>query len=158
MITKKQDRWYWLEWAKVRRADPTVARHQLHISALGKDKSHKEFTQEEFDQVIAEFLSISEPENLDAQIRLLKQPKTRLIFRIRRMAPEAYVKELLMDRWKTDDLNELDVSDLHQLRNTLKSRSNALRRLPAQPSGHEIDELVNLPKRGRKETTADCPF
>lgn len=158
MITKKQDRWYWMEWGKAHRADPTVDRHQLHISALGKDKSHKEFTQEEFDLVIAEFLSISEPENLDAQIRLLKQPKTRLIYRIKKMAPEAYVNELLMDRWKTSDLNDLDVSDLHQLRNTLKSRSNALRRLPAQPSGQGIDDSADLPKRGRKATTVDCPF
>src|SRR6185369_1181323 len=92
------------------------------------------FTNEELDLVIAEFLCISEPENLDAQIRLLKQPKTRLIHRIQAMAPEAYWKQLLRDRWHTEDLADLDIGDLNQLRNTLKARSNALRRRTEQPA------------------------
>ena len=142
MISKKQNLWYWREWGKAHRADPTADRHDLHISALGKDKSHALFTNEELELVIAEFLCISEPENLEAQIRLLKQPKARLIYRIKRLAPDAYIHELLSDRWKTRDLSDLDVSDLHQLRNTLKSRSNALRRQPAQPAAPEPEPAM----------------
>jgi hypothetical protein len=149
MITKKQNSWYWREWSKAHRADLTLDRHECHIAALGHDKSHTTFTNEEFDLVIAEFLSISEPDNLDMQIRLLRQPKTRLIHKISEMAPPAYVTELLHDRWHTDDLHDLDVSDLHQLRNTLKSRSNALRRRIRQPDQPASAEVL---------TTADCPF
>jgi hypothetical protein len=142
MITKKQNRWYWQEWSKARRVDPALDRHALHISALGYDKSHGEFTNEEFETVIAEFLCISEPENLDAQLRLLKQPKVRLIYRITRLAPEAYLQTLLQDRWKTSNLMDLSVSDLHQLRNTLKARSNALRRKPEQEERPQMPEAV----------------
>lgn len=150
MITPKQNRWYWQEWGKAHRTDPGLDRHDAHISALGYDKSHKAFTNEEFDLVIAEFLAISEPENLDAQIRLLKQPKTRLIYKITRMAPEAYIRELLLDRWKTSDIGDLTVSDLHQLRNTLKSRSNTLRRQPNVESSPAIPVL--------ETAAANCPF
>jgi hypothetical protein len=87
MITKKQNSWYWREWSKAHRADLTLDRHECHIAALGHDKSHTTFTNEEFDLVIAEFLSISEPDNLDMQIRLLREPKTRLIHKISEMAP-----------------------------------------------------------------------
>lgn len=149
MITKKQNLWYWREWGKARRADPTLDRHELHISALGYDKSHADFTNEELDIVIAEFLCISEPENLGAQIRLLRQPKIRLMHRITGMAPAAYIQSLLEDRWKTSDLNDLDVSDLHQLRNTLKSRSNSLRRRPAQPVQAEAAAVA---------AEDNCPF
>lgn len=145
MISPKQDRWYWKEWAKAHRADPDLDRHDIHLAALGYDRSHKEFTNEEFDLVIAEFLSISEPENLSIQIKLLKQPKVRLMYRINRLAPAAYVKELLLDRWGTSDLNDLSVSDLHQLRNTLKARSNAVRRRREQPVREEALAEANHP-------------
>ena len=54
MITPKQNRWYWKEWSKAHKADPTLDRHELHVSALGADKSHKDFTNEEFDLIITD--------------------------------------------------------------------------------------------------------
>ncbi len=148
MISKKQNYWYWREWNKAHRAEPGLDRHEVHLAALGHDKSHVDFTNSELDQVIAEFLCISEPDNLDAQIRLLKQPKTRLIYRIKRLAPPAYITKLLEDRWKTSSLGDLDLSNLNQLRNTLISRSNALRKLPVQPE-HPEPSLVGA---------TECPF
>lgn len=141
-MTPKQDALYWREWSKVRKAQPDADRHALHVRALGDDKSHKDFSNKEFDQVLAEFRAITAPADVAAQLRQLAQSKTRLIWSIRQKAPEAYWTTIAIDRFGTDDLADLSESQLTQLRNTLAARQNSLRKRVAQPAGRELATAV----------------
>jgi len=133
-MSPKQNCLYWIEWQKVRSQRPAADRHALHIEALGEDKSHKDFTNEEFDQVLSVFRAVSEPDNLDAQLRQLDQPRRRLAWKIKSLAPEAYRDKIMLDRFGTTRLEDLDEIELTQLRNTLSARSNALRHRLRQPA------------------------
>ncbi|HYE32524.1 MAG TPA: hypothetical protein VEH27_13925 [Methylomirabilota bacterium] len=82
-MTPKQQALYWREWAKVRAIDPAMDRHALHTQALGKAKSSKAFTNADLDKVLAAFRAVSEPHNLNAQVRQLEQPKKRQLYAIR---------------------------------------------------------------------------
>lgn len=81
-MTDKQKWLYFKEWAAVRRVDAQADRHELHIKALGRDKSSKELTNSEFDKVLGVFRAISQPASVDQQLRQLRQVKTRLIWKI----------------------------------------------------------------------------
>ena len=90
-MTALQNRLYFREWGRVRAACkqqgfPIPDRHGLHVKALGFDKSHLDFTNEDLDQVLAEFRAISQPDNLAAQLRQQDMPRRRLPYSIRRLA------------------------------------------------------------------------
>ncbi|MBX3736697.1 MAG: hypothetical protein KF715_08415 [Candidatus Didemnitutus sp.] len=81
-----QIRKYRLVWGKVRRLlrerglsakDADARRHQIHVKALGSDKSSLDFTNRDFDKVLSHFIAILEPDNLEAQIRIIEQPELR---------------------------------------------------------------------------------
>ena len=128
-MTQKQNYLYWREWAAVRRVDAGADRHALHASALGEDKSHKDFSNAEFDKVLQEFRAISQPANLAAQLRQINQPKTRLIFKIRQLADEPYIQALLESpRFKASTLEELDEKTLTDFRNTCAARRSSRNR------------------------------
>src|ERR1051326_7166699 len=153
-MTKKQESLYWREWAAVRKASPQAARHELHLRALGRDKSHVLFTNLDFDRVLAEFRSISRPSDVAAQLRQLSQAKKRLLWKIqveqvalltvlmdgeseidRRTAAESYVIEVMRVKFHTEDIHDLSeqpasedrFSQLEMLRDTLAARINTLR-------------------------------
>ncbi len=82
-MTKAQNALYWREWGtltkRCRKEGWTVPdRHELHARALGKDKSHDDFTNPDFDKVLGVFRSYSQAENVNAQVRQERQPRTRL--------------------------------------------------------------------------------
>lgn len=52
-------------------------RHALHVKALGRDKSSKDFTNADLDKVIAAFKAVHDGGNLDAQLAQLDQPEKR---------------------------------------------------------------------------------
>lgn len=158
-MTKPQEKLYWREWAAVRAAWPEADRHELHIRALGKDTSHKAFSNVEFDKVLAEFRSVSRPNDVASQLRQLRQARTRLLWKItteqvsllsvllagetefdRRAAAERYVLNIIRDRFHAEDINDLSdhspgdgiKSDLEMLRDTLDARINELRRSSGQ--------------------------
>ncbi len=84
-MTALQNRLYFREWGRVRavckqHGFPVPDRHALHVKALGLDKSHLDFTDADFDQVLAEFRAISQPDNLAAQLRQQEQPRCRLLY------------------------------------------------------------------------------
>jgi hypothetical protein len=86
-MTSKQQWLYWREWRAVQEACKKQGirlpdRHELHIKALGKDKSHKSLTNEQFDKVLAEFRALSRPASLESQLRQLRQEQTRLLWKI----------------------------------------------------------------------------
>lgn len=99
-MTKNQNALYWREWSAVRKASPASDRHDLHIQALGDDKSHVDFDNDDFDKVLAAFRAISQPGNLNAQLHALNGQRKRLMFGIRKLARsmdagEAYVQGII---------------------------------------------------------------
>ncbi len=141
-MSPKQTSLYWREWAAVRRVCPEADRHELHARALGLDKSSKEFTNADFDKVLAEFRAISEPDNLEGQLRQISQPVRRLIWRIRKLAPESYWRAIARDKFGTETLAELSEGQLTMLRNTLAARANALRKRSVQEAGPRAERAV----------------
>lgn len=131
-MTERQQKWYWREWAAVKRAceaayHPVPDRHDLHRQALGEDKSSKEFTNDDLDDVIAEFKAYSEPANLQEQLRLQNGRRLRRIYRIKKLAPEAYWLAIAKDKFGHGRLHDLDLDQLTQLRNTLCARNASFR-------------------------------
>ena len=135
-MTALQNRLYFREWGSVRAACkqqgfPIPDRHGLHVKALGLDKSHLDFTNDDLDQVLAEFLAISQPANLSAQLRQQEQPRRRLLYSIWRMAPEPYWRAIARDKFGTADETRLDLVQLRQLLITLADRARSRQRRAA---------------------------
>ena len=126
-MTRGQVSLYWREWNRVRKAAPATQRHDLHVQALGFDVSHKDFTNGDLDKVLAEFRAVSEPWNLNAQMRQLNQPRERLMWSIRQRADRPYWEKIMRDRFKKERLEDLSDGELEQLRNTLAARGKKKR-------------------------------
>ena len=129
-MTTSQNSLYFREWGRVRTACkqqgfPIPDRHSLHVKALGLDKSHLDFTNADFDQVLAEFRALSQPDNLAAQLRQQDMPRRRLLYSIRRLADEPYWRAIAQDKFGSADETRLDLAQLTQLRNTLAARSRS---------------------------------
>jgi hypothetical protein len=110
---------------------PIPDRHCLHVKALGLDKSHLDFTNEDLDQVLAEFRAISQPDNLAAQLRQQGQPRLRMLYGIRRLAPEPYWRAIAQDKFGTADETRLDLEELRSLLITLAARARSRQRRAA---------------------------
>src|ERR1041385_6065139 len=111
MLTRNQNALYWREWSAAKRVlmpgrdtwtkdEETTRRHELHIQALGDEKSHVDFNNDDFDKVLAAFRAISQPGNLNAQLHALNGQRKRLLFGIRNLARsigagEAYVQGII---------------------------------------------------------------
>lgn len=83
-MTGAQTMLYFREWGRVRDVlkgkglpHGDVARHALHLKAIGERKSSKDFTNADLDKVLAACRAITEPGNLTAQLRALDQPALR---------------------------------------------------------------------------------
>lgn len=84
-MTSNQNSLYWREWGAVSRrckADGLELpdRHELHAKALGADKSHKDFTNPDFDKVLAEFRAWSQPGDIRAQMQQEAMTETRMLW------------------------------------------------------------------------------
>lgn len=135
-MTTLQNRLYFREWGRVRSACkqqgfPIPDRHGIHVKALGVDKSHLDFTNENLDQVLAEFRAISQPDNLAAKLRQQDQPRRRLLYSIWRLAPEPYWRSIAQDKLGTADETRLDLAQLRQLIITLAARARSRQRRAA---------------------------
>ena len=136
-MTTSQNSLYWREWGRLtalckRDGLPIPDRHDLHIKAIGFDKSHKAFSNEDLDQVLAEFRAISRPDDLVGQLRQQDQPRVRLLYTIRRLAPEPYRQAICRGKFGTTDETTLDLVQLRQLRITLAARAAARSRNSSQ--------------------------
>ena len=154
-MTPKQNSLYWREWGAVVRHCkaanlPAPDRHDLHQAALGADKSHLAFSNEDFDRVLGQFRSYSRPADLGAQLRQMSQPRVRLKYAINSLAPAAdYWAAIARDRFGTCDLDALSIEQLAQLRNTLADRRRARQR--RERAGQVVDATslsVNRSLRG----------
>ena len=129
-MTPLQNSLYFREWGRVRalckaQGLPIPERHNLHVKALGQDKSHLDFSNEDFDRVLAEFRAVSQPDDLAAQLRQQDMPRRRLLYSIMRLAPEAYWRSIAQDKFGTSDETRLDLAQLKQLQITLAARSRS---------------------------------
>jgi hypothetical protein len=129
-MTPLQNRLYWREWGWVSRTckhagHPVPDRHELHVKAIGFDKSHLDFSNEDLDQVLAEFRAITRPDDLAGQLRQQDQPRIRLLYSIRRLAPDPYARAIARGKFGTPDLDSLDLPQLRQLRITLTARARS---------------------------------
>lgn len=89
-MTAAQNTLYWREWAAalrtMRAASPapistsaaSEIRHEMHFNALGCDKSHLDFSNQEFDRVLSVFRATSRPSDIRGQIALQGQEQLRL--------------------------------------------------------------------------------
>ncbi len=77
-MSPRQNALYWREWAAAKRAlmpgratwtkyEENEHRHELHLEALGQEKSHLEFDNDDFDHVLSAFRAKSRPGDLKAQ-------------------------------------------------------------------------------------------
>lgn len=159
VVTVKQEAFYWREWRVVLQTNPAANRHDLHRRALGCDKSHKNFTNQDFDAVLAVFRSLSRPDDLNSQLRQQEMERTRLIYAIVKCGfPENYLKKICLDRWGKWDWRNLPESQLRQFKITLQNRART--RLSRQSLGEDgsqgMDVTAGAPKSQPK--LADCPF
>lgn len=162
-MTPKQESLYWREWGFVTaycrvNRQPFPDRHMLHEKALGRDKSHKEFSNEDFDQVLGVFRAISRPASVDSQLRQMDQPKIRLLHKIDHELipclklyishPVEYVLNICLDKFWVQDWRSLSEvrhhpdrpSQLEQLIMTLSRALNGKRGFRAK-AGHSIHEM-----------------
>jgi hypothetical protein len=125
-MSPAQNAKYWREWSRVRAADPGADRHELHRQALGgKDKSHRKFSNPDFDQVLAAFSAVHSPDNLAMQVALQNQPRKRALHTIRTF-PAEYVKSLCLDRFGTSNLDHLTNDQVFLLAMTLDNRRESI--------------------------------
>lgn len=129
--SKAKDRLYLYEWGCARRVfrkqgfssqEADAKRHELHIQAMGRDKSHYDFTNSDFDKVLGAFRAISKPADLISQLEALNGRTKRLIFGIRRTAAkmkvgEAYIAAISeRQTGRKSDLEQLNEDELENVR------------------------------------------
>jgi hypothetical protein len=68
-------------------------RHELTAQALGRDKSWNDLTNPDVDKVKAALLSIIQPDNLDAQLRQVRQENRRALWIIHKLMRELGVND-----------------------------------------------------------------
>lgn len=116
MMTAAQQSLYFREWGYVRKVKPDADRHQLHIEALGIDKSSKLFKNHDLDRVLAVFRTISRPASMTSQLRQLGQRRERMLYKIdehiRCLAlyvpnAPAYADQILRERFHVESLDDL---------------------------------------------------
>jgi hypothetical protein len=123
-MTSKQESLYWHEWAAVRAENPRSDRHDLHVQALGKDKSHKDFSNKDFDAVLAVFRSISQPDDVNAQLRQIDGERRRCIYAIAQTGfSDSYIRSLAIGKFATSAWRDLPEDQLRQLKITLQNRA-----------------------------------
>lgn len=86
-MTPAQEKKYWREWGALTRFCkanhlPAPDRHELHVRALGTDRSHKDFTNDEFTKWLAEVWAITKPDAIKPQLRQITMPRKNALHRI----------------------------------------------------------------------------
>jgi hypothetical protein len=93
MMSPAQNKLYISTWIRVKKVltqlggmdakEADAERHAIHIEALGRDKSSKAFTNEEFDRVLDAFKRRLIVTDHSAAPRAMTEPKKRLLWSIR---------------------------------------------------------------------------
>lgn len=142
-MTSKQESLYWRKWSSVcaeqgwKNSD-TDMRHSIHAAALGKNKSHKDFNNADFDRVLAWFNKLIQPDSLDPQLSMDQYQagedpgeRRRLIYRIGTLADPAYALSICRSMYQTGNFDDLTNDQLSNLRDTLNNRKHAAKKRQA---------------------------
>lgn len=155
-MSPKQDAFYWRLWRDACAVQgwnqkDGEKRHAVHALALGRDKSHLDFNNRDFDRVKAHLEKLADPDSVTAQMGVdafenadgsrrampgtrygdLPQEddpgeRRRLHWRIREFAKEMggepYVAKLSMDMFELSRWEELPIAELTILRDTMQQR------------------------------------
>jgi hypothetical protein len=99
-------------------------RRDLHVEALGRNKSSKDFTNRDLDRVFAQLDQLDLLANPIANLtRETDQPRKRLAYVIDRMGlPDAYISSIARDKFATSDWRRESEPNLKQLLITLQAR------------------------------------
>jgi hypothetical protein len=135
-MTQNQKGRYWRDWARVRKIltemgefsakEADEQRHQIHLDALGSNKSSKDFTTRDLDKVFAAFDAYLVLENGPRKCPAENQPVKRLIYSIESLGlPEPYIQSIVRDKEGTSDWKALPEDKLRRLCITLHARSRA---------------------------------
>lgn len=114
----------------VRAPLPDDFRHACHIIALGQDVSSLRLSNAQLDRVVALLRLLADPDDVEAMM-LWSSPedsdRRRIIWRIRRAAPLAYIDSICRDRfgprYTPPNWEELPIACLRDLVRTLSSRT-----------------------------------
>lgn len=172
MISKGQNDFYWRLWGAAKKAimkrsgvssaEAEKMRHELHAKALGKDKSHTEFSNRDFDLVKAVFLAESQPANMDAQIDQEKMDRTRRIWVIQQLTAaldenEPFVETILknmnrelalggpylrIDQLTFEQLEKLIIALKKECRRRWPKKCDLLGAIRAFCQENEVDQAV----------------
>lgn len=144
-MTEAQLSLYRRRWGKVRKLlrtlgefspkDADAERHVITREALNYDKSSLDFTNKEFDKVLAK---------LDERLVLLegpKEPKAEDAEDLKRMIwslvqsgfNDAYLNKISADQYGVASWRDLSLADMRKLRITITQRSRAKNRRKAAP-------------------------
>ena len=139
-MTKSQTSRYWREWSQIRKmliemgdfskADADAERKQIHIRALGSDKSSKDFTNKDLDSIFRafkEYLVL-----IDGPKKPTGEPDgecKRLIWSITQTGlPEPYLESIAQDQFGRPDWRNLPEDKLTKFRFTAVARASARRK------------------------------
>jgi hypothetical protein len=137
-------------WTK---AEEENCRHELTRIALGYEKSSTQFTQREFDKVIAHLQSIVQPDNLSLQLRQLKQENKRAIFVVNRIAREMgkdrnFINGVIQQI--EDGVDPNNPSEAWQREREHTGRRRTLEELTVSELKRVMDALRSIKRRGAK--------
>lgn len=143
-MTPAQNQLYFREWAKAKAVyvkfcgytskEAEAMRHELHLDALGSDKSRLDFTNDDFDAVLDAFEAVSVLESgpHGHRSRAAEMPRRRAIFAVEKYGlPDPYVAAISVDQFGTPDWRSLSIPDLRLLRITCRKRARAKAKKPA---------------------------
>jgi hypothetical protein len=149
-MNDKQGKKYFILWGQLCAArgwNPTdnARRHAVHKAVFGYDLSHLAMDNRHTDRIYQAFRLMADDTNLDAALFFEdpdREERKRLIWRIKSLAPEAYVKRIAADVFKSIYWEDLNVTQLTWLRNTLNNRVAAQKRRAAAEQTHSlVDEI-----------------
>lgn len=109
--------------ARTAEARETLRKH-LHLQAFGSPKSARDINHlKDFDDFKAACLAVIQPTNLDAQMRQVGMPLTRLVYAIRALAPAAYIVAESKRKFGTEKWEGLSEENMTMFRNHLAARA-----------------------------------
>lgn len=146
-MNRNQELKYFKLWRQVCavkgwKSGDNARRHAVHESVFGYDLSHKEMDNRHVDKIFNAFRLMADDTNLDAALffeDLDREERKRLIWRIKRLADEPYIKSIAADVFKTSYWEALNVEQLTWMRNTLCSRTAAQKRRAAAGEAHAVE-------------------
>lgn len=177
MISKAQNALYWRLWgAACRRhgwkSSDGVLRHEQHVLALGADKSHTKFTNQDFDRIKMWFRLLLDPDDVEATM-FFAGPESgtakRVYYALTHDFHEALVVDVCHDKFGTRNWRQLDARGQLELLMTIKRieaktetrRSMAVLRASVASTPHEPSEDDGLPVTATAVESAEeanCPF